>query len=67
MIIYSAAADQPLIANPGEKLVYGAHEHHPQGFGEVTVTPDGVPVVNGKTISYILKAFPWVRKLSSTK
>jgi hypothetical protein len=65
MIIYSAAADQPFITAPGEQLVYGEHENHPQGFGEVVVTPEGVTLVNGKTISRILREFPWVRKLPS--
>lgn len=64
MIIYSAAADQPLITAPGERLIYGKHEQEPQGFGEVVITPEGVTLVNGKTIPRILKEFPWVRKMS---
>ena len=64
MIIYSVAPHEPFITTPGELVIYGEHEHEPKGFGEVSVTPEGTCVVNGKSIHRLLREFPWVRKVA---
>lgn len=63
MIVYSCAPHREFVAFPGERVVYGASEHAPQGFGTVKVNSKGELVVNHKPIQHIMRKYAYVRKV----